>query len=70
MKKIESIVSGIVVKIMVQEGSILSAGDEALIVESMKMEIPLEVEVSGEVAEVLVQEGDMVEEGQELIRLK
>ena len=54
MKKIESIVSGIVVKIMVQEGSVLSVGDEALIVESMKMEIPLEVEISGEVAEILV----------------
>ena len=40
-----------------------------MLIESMKMEIPLEAEVSGVVAKVLVAEGDEVSEGQAVITL-
>ena len=40
--------------------------DVLLILESMKMEIPVEAPISGRIVEIRVNEGDMVEEGQVL----
>ena len=40
--------------------------DVLLILESMKMEIPVEAPISGRIVEVRVSEGDTVEEGQVL----
>ena len=48
----------------------MSAGDAVLIVESMKMEIPVEAEGSGKVAKFLVAEGDEITEGQPLVELQ
>ena len=70
MTTIKSSVSGTVVKILVQPGDQINEGDEILIIESMKMEIPLESEDEGEVLELLVVEGDAVTEDQDLIKLK
>ena len=70
MTTIKSSVSGTVVKILVQPGEQINEGDEILIIESMKMEIPLESEEGGEVLELLVAEGDAVTEDQDLIKLK
>lgn len=70
MTTIKSSVSGTVVKILVQPGEQINEGDEILIIESMKMEIPLESEEGGEVLELLVAEGDAVTEEQDLIKLK
>ena len=70
MTTIKSSVSGTVVKILVQPGEQINEGDEILIIESMKMEIPLESEDEGEVLELLVVEGDAVTEDQDLIKLK
>ena len=44
-------------------GDIVSAGDTILVLESMKMEIPVVVEHAGTVAEIAVQPGDVVREG-------
>ena len=44
-------------------GQRVAAGDEIMILESMKMEIPVETEVSGVVSELLVGEGSAVAEG-------
>lgn len=42
----------------------VAAGDTLAIIESMKMEIPVEAEADGYVTEFLVAEGDLVEDGQ------
>jgi acetyl-CoA carboxylase biotin carboxyl carrier protein len=50
-------------KIVVAQGDAVSAGDPLVILESMKMEIPVESPVDGTVTEVRVQEGGVVQEG-------
>ena len=54
---------GTVWKIVKQPGERLAAGDPVLILESMKMEIPVVAPSAGVVREVRVQEGAMVQEG-------
>jgi acetyl-CoA carboxylase biotin carboxyl carrier protein len=65
--RVESEVTGSVWKIVVRVGDAVASGDVLLILESMKMEIPLESPISGRVMELLVQPADVVEEGQVLI---
>ncbi|GAA2215873.1 biotin/lipoyl-binding carrier protein [Nonomuraea monospora] len=50
-------------KVIVQEGDTVSEGDTLVILESMKMEIPVLCEESGVVARIGVAEGDTVQEG-------
>lgn len=50
-------------KIVVTQGDIVADGDTLVILESMKMEIPVPAEVTGTVVEVAVSEGDVVNEG-------
>ncbi|MBT2687924.1 acetyl-CoA carboxylase biotin carboxyl carrier protein subunit [Bacillus sp. ISL-47] len=67
MKEIASSMAGTVLNIMVEAGQEVSAGQEVLMLESMKMEIPVESEAAGKVAEVKVNVGDFVNEGDVLI---
>lgn len=62
--KVEAIVSGKVWKIEKQVGEAVEAGEPIMILESMKMEIPVEAPASGRVASLAVAEGDTVTEGQ------
>ena len=50
-------------RIVAEEGAALEAGDTVLILESMKMEIPVVTEEAGVLAELRVREGDVVQEG-------
>jgi biotin carboxyl carrier protein len=50
-------------KVVVHEGDDIKAGDTLVILESMKMEIPVVSEVAGKVGKVAVREGDVVQEG-------
>jgi acetyl-CoA carboxylase biotin carboxyl carrier protein len=50
-------------KVVVQAGDSISEGDPLVILESMKMEIPVESPLSGTVKEVRVEEGGVVQEG-------
>jgi acetyl-CoA carboxylase biotin carboxyl carrier protein len=50
-------------RVLVSPGDAVSTGDALVILESMKMEIPVESPVDGTVTEVLVQEGGVVQEG-------
>ena len=50
-------------KVVVSPGDDVAAGDTLVILESMKMEIPVLAESSGTVAELRVNEGDVVQEG-------
>jgi biotin carboxyl carrier protein len=69
MQKIYSEVSGSIWKLEVQAGQAVEAGDVLMIVESMKMEIPLESPTAGTVRELFVAEGQAVEDGQWLLSL-
>ena len=62
--EVESEVTGNVWKILVEEGSKVTSGDVVMILESMKMERPVEATADGTIAELLVQEEDQVEEDQ------
>ncbi|HEX6473387.1 MAG TPA: biotin/lipoyl-binding carrier protein [Streptosporangiaceae bacterium] len=50
-------------KVVVAEGDQVEDGDTLVILESMKMEIPVVAEDSGTVAQLKVAEGDVVQEG-------
>jgi acetyl-CoA carboxylase biotin carboxyl carrier protein len=69
MPDVEAHITGTVWKIEVVVGDVVAEGDAVVILESMKMEMPVEAEEAGIVMEVLCAEGDAVNEGQALIRL-
>ncbi|MEO3807110.1 biotin/lipoyl-binding carrier protein [Nonomuraea sp. B1E8] len=50
-------------KVVVREGDSVSEGDTLVILESMKMEIPVLAEDDGTVAQLKVAEGDVIQEG-------
>jgi acetyl-CoA carboxylase biotin carboxyl carrier protein len=67
---VDAHITGTVWKIEVEVGDEVEEGDVIAILESMKMEMPVEAEVSGTVAEILCEEGQAVNEGDQLARLE
>jgi acetyl-CoA carboxylase biotin carboxyl carrier protein len=67
---IKAEVTGKVWKLEAPTGASLAVGDVVMILESMKMEIPVEAPKAGRLATVTVAEGDSVKEGQVLARLE
>ena len=61
--EVEAEITGNVWKVEVEVGASVDAGDVLLILESMKMEIPVEAPSAGTVSEIRVREGASVEEG-------
>ncbi|HEY8465654.1 MAG TPA: acetyl-CoA carboxylase biotin carboxyl carrier protein subunit [Solirubrobacterales bacterium] len=70
MAEIEAHITGTVWKIEVSVGDQVEEGDTVVILESMKMEMPVEAEESGTVAEILCEEGQAVQEGDVLVVLE
>ncbi|GAJ98068.1 acetyl-CoA carboxylase biotin carboxyl carrier protein subunit [Geomicrobium sp. JCM 19055] len=70
MPDIKASMSGSAWKVLVKPGDVVKVKDEVAILESMKMEIPIEAEVEGVVSAVLKQEGDFVQEGDVIVKLK
>jgi urea carboxylase len=64
---LDSPVTGSVWKIGVQAGDLLSPSSTAMILEAMKMEVPLDADEAMQVVEVLVAEGASVRAGQALL---
>ena len=64
--KLESIVTGKVWKIEKAVGDPVAVGEAVMILESMKMEIPIESPVAGVLKSIDVSEGESVNEGQVL----
>ena len=69
MSTIDAHITGTVWRVLVEVGQDVAIGDEVVILESMKMEMPVEAESAGRVEEVLCAEGDAVNEGQPVVRL-
>ena len=67
MSEVRSPMAGLVVKVATAVGAELHVGDTVVIIESMKLEIPVEATTSGRVTEVMVTEGDFVEEANVLV---
>jgi len=70
MKEITSTMAGTVLNVLVASGDEITAGQEVCILESMKMEIPVESPHEGKAAEIKVSIGDFVNEGDVLIVLE
>jgi acetyl-CoA carboxylase biotin carboxyl carrier protein len=67
---IEAHITGTVWKIEVKVGDQVDEGDTVVILESMKMEMPVEAEDPGKVAEIRCEEGQSVSEGDVLVVLE
>lgn len=58
-----------VLRVEVAEGATVAAGDTVVLLESMKMEIPVIAETGGIVTAVKVEAGDVVQEGDVLVQI-
>ncbi|WP_170006924.1 acetyl-CoA carboxylase biotin carboxyl carrier protein subunit [Bacillus fonticola] len=70
MTTIPSTMAGTVFKIEKSVGDTVSIGDVVVILESMKMEIPIESPVAGTVSAISFAEGDFVNEGDTLMEVE
>lgn len=70
MPDIEAHITGTVWKVECQVGDTIAEGDTVVVLESMKMEMPVEAEDEGTVKEILVAEGQSVSEGETLVVLE
>ena len=68
--QIKAELAGNLWKIVVREGQQVRADETLMILESMKMEIPVNATVAGRVAKIHVKEGQTVQEGQLLIEVE
>ncbi|PMC39094.1 acetyl-CoA carboxylase biotin carboxyl carrier protein subunit [Bacillus sp. UMB0899] len=69
MSNIDANMAGSIWKILVSVGDNVEAGQEVVILESMKMEIPIAVDTKGIVKKIFFNEGDFVNEGDTLIEI-
>src|SRR5215218_396544 len=67
---VEAHITGTVWKIECQVGQEVEEGDTLVILESMKMEMPVEAEDDGVVKEISCEEGQSVSEGDTLVVLE
>jgi acetyl-CoA carboxylase biotin carboxyl carrier protein len=67
---VEAHITGTVWKIEVAVGDSVEEGDTVVILESMKMEMPVEAEDPGRVTEIGCEEGQSVSEGDVLVVLE
>jgi acetyl-CoA carboxylase biotin carboxyl carrier protein len=70
MKNVVANMAGTVINVLVGVGDSVSAGQDVIVMESMKMEVPLQAEAAGTVAEVKVSIGDFVNEGDTVLVLE
>jgi acetyl-CoA carboxylase biotin carboxyl carrier protein len=62
-EEIRAHITGVVFQVTVRPGDTVAAGDPVIVLESMKMEIPVEAPRQGAVREIRVAEGQTVQEG-------
>jgi acetyl-CoA carboxylase biotin carboxyl carrier protein len=70
MKAINAMMAGIVVELLVKPGDQISDGQDVVILESMKMQLPVSAGLAGKVSEVKVSPGDFVNEGDPIVTLE
>ena len=62
-EEVKAHITGVVFQITAKPGDAVAAGDPVIVLESMKMEIPVEAPIAGVVREIRVSEGQTVQEG-------
>jgi acetyl-CoA carboxylase biotin carboxyl carrier protein len=67
---VEAHITGTVWKIECEVGQEVDEGDTLVILESMKMEMPVEAEEDGRVVKISCEEGQSVSEGDTLVILE
>lgn len=67
MKNIQATMAGTVLNVLVKQGDEVKAGETVIMLESMKMEIPVEVSEDGVVKEIKADVADFVNEGDTLL---
>ena len=70
MPEVAAHITGTVWKIEVEVGDQVEEGDTVVVLESMKMEMPVEAEDAGVVKQIVVDEGQSVSEGDTLVVLE
>ena len=70
MKRVLSNMAGIVLEYLVQPGDSVSVDQDVVMLESMKMQIPVQSTVAGVVKTLKVKEGDFVDDGDVLIEIE
>lgn len=70
MANVKASMAGTVLQVLVSQGDSVEAGQDVVILESMKMEVPVQADVGGKVKEVKVEVGSFVGEGDVLIELE
>ncbi|WP_370642942.1 acetyl-CoA carboxylase biotin carboxyl carrier protein subunit [Sporosarcina sp. ACRSM] len=70
MSAIETSMAGSVWKVLVKVGDRVEEGQDVVILESMKMEIPIAAESNGTVKEIKVNEGDFVNDGDVIVEIE
>ena len=69
-EQIRAHITGVVFQVAAKAGDRVGAGDPVIVLESMKMEIPVEAPRAGTVIEVRAKEGDTVQEGETVALLE
>lgn len=69
-EEIKAHITGVVFQVVVKPGDRVHTGDPVIVLESMKMEIPVEAPRAGAVKEIRVREGQTVQEGDTLAVLE
>ncbi|MEO6042426.1 MAG: biotin/lipoyl-containing protein [Tepidiformaceae bacterium] len=65
-----SAMQGRIIEVLVAAGESVGAGDELMVIESMKMELPVQAPIAGAVRQVFVSVGDQVLDGTVLMVLE
>ncbi len=70
MTVVKANMAGTVLKIVVSEGEQVQEGQDVVILESMKMEIPIASEAAGVVKKIFVQEGDFINVDDDILEIE
>lgn len=70
MKRVLSIMAGVVLEFLVKPDEQIAVDQDVVLIESMKMQIPIQSTVNGTVKAIKVNEGDFVDEGDVLLEVE
>ncbi len=70
MKRIVSNMAGVVLEFLVKAGEKIAVDQDVVMLESMKMQIPIQSTVNGVVKTIKVNEGDFVDDGDVLMEVE
>ena len=70
MKRVISNMAGVVLEFLVKQGDKVEVDQDVVMLESMKMQIPVQSTVNGTVKTMKVSEGDFVDDGDVLLEIE